>query len=216
MKCSKAQILINDYVDNLLEPGQVQRLENHMERCANCRNFFLDMNSIVKDAKGLDNLNPSEDLWFVIKRQVLRENRTQEKGLSGNFRLYFRSHAFALSTLLVIMLLAPILYYGLPRTGNKTYGPGKIALKNFRIAEQQYQSAIEVLDKAIDAQATRLSPELMAVFKRNLAIIDESIRICKKAIKESPEVSETNRLLLICYRKKIELLNEVKDMTMHS
>ena len=43
-----------------------------------------------------------------------------------------------------------------------------------------------------------------------------SIRICKASVGKSPGSRETNKLLLICYKKKIELLNEMKEITMRT
>lgn len=219
MKCSKAKKFINDYVDNRLEDDQVLILESHLQGCKDCRDLLGDMEAIVNNAKELGNLNPSEDLWNTVKRQVLkknREGRTHRKVFSGNFFLFPRVPAFALSTLLAIMILIPLLYYVFPHRPNTNIDPDRTALINYKKAEQEYQSAIEALDKAIEARKTRVNPELMAVFKRNLAIIDESIRSCKESIRKTPELLEANRLLLICYRKKVELLNEIKDIAMQS
>ena len=219
MKCSKAQKLINDHIDNLLEPGLVQTLESHLEKCTNCRELFLDMGTIVNNALDLDTPDPSEDLWPVIKRQVLKKNREapiQDKGLFGHFPVFYRRPAFALSTLLGIILLIPVFYFGLPRFRNADNDKGKTALNSFQIAEKQYESAIEALDRAIGEYYEKLDPELMAVFKKNLAIIDESIRVCKESIDNSSKTQEPNKLLMICYRKKIELLNEIKEITMNS
>ena len=216
MRCSRAQKLINDYIDNLLKPGEVQELENHLAGCGDCSDLLRDMESIVKNAGELESPDPSGDLWPVIKRQALRKNReitAQKKGLWGNLPLYSRGPVLA--TLLVIMLFIPVLYYTLPYL-RADRDQGEIQLDNFKIAEEQYQSAIEALDNAIGPKYARLDPELAAVFKKNLAIIDESIRICKKSIAEYPETSEADKLLLICYRKKVELLNEIKDITMQS
>lgn len=219
MKCSMAQKLINDYVDNLLEAGQAGRLESHLDRCADCREYLIDMRYIANNARGLEAPDPSDDLWPVIKRQVLKNNRNtlmQRKGLFRNLLIFPRGPAFALGTLLAVMILIPLLYYGLPHIGKTNNYPDSIAIKNLKIAEQQYQSAIEALSRTIETQNTKLNPELMAVFKKNLAIIDESIRICKKSMDNTPGILETNRLLLICYRKKIELLNDIKDIAMQS
>ena len=219
MRCSKAQKLINDHVDNLLEPGLARKLETHLEGCASCRELFLDLEVIINNAGDLDTSDPSEDLWPFIKRQVLKKNREvriYDKGLFGNFPVYSRRPAFALSMLLVIMLLIPILYYSLPHFLNADIDNGQPALTSFQTAEQQYQTAIEALDRVIEEQYEKLDPELMAVFKKNLVIIDESIRVCKESIDNSSKTQETDRLLLICYRKKIELLNEIKEIAMHS
>ena len=219
MKCIKAQKFISDYIDNLLEAGQVQRLERHLEKCAGCRDFLSDMESIVHNAKELDTLNPSDDLWPFIERELLKKNRhdhAQQKKSSWSFPLYAKGPAFALSTLLAIIVLVPLIYYGLPHMRNTNNDPGKSTVLNYQIAEQHYQSAIKALDQVIEVQESKLSPELLAVFKKNLAIIDDSIRICKESMEKSPETRETNKLLLICYRKKIELLTEIRDITMQT
>ena len=97
---------------------------------------------------------------------------------------------------------------------NVNNNPEKTALISYKIAEQQYQSAIEALGQVLETHEAKLKPELLAVFKNNLSIIDDSIRICKKSIEKSPDTRETDKLLLICYRKKLELLSEMKDITM--
>ena len=217
MKCSKAQKFISDHIDNLLETGRVQRLERHLEKCAGCREFLSDMEAIVHNAKKLDTLNPSDDLWPFIEREMLKKNRkdqTQQKKPFWSFPLYAKGPAFALSTLFAIIVLAPLIYYGLPHMRNTNNDPGKNTVLNYQIAEQHYQSAIIALDQVIKVQEAKLSPELLAVFKKNLAIIDDSIRICKESMEKTPETRETNKLLMICYKRKVELLNEIKDMTM--
>ena len=219
MKCSKARKLINDNIDNLLESGQVRKLENHLDGCAACRVFHSDMKSIIAGAKKLEALNPSDGLWSDIEREIHKRNRMariQRKPLLPKFPLYSRSPVFAIGTLFGVLILIPLLFFVGPYLGDKNIDPGTPVLVNYNIAEQHYQSAIEALDQAISNQEKKLNPELLAVFKKNLAIIDDSIRICKKSIENSPDIRETNKLLLICYRKKIELLTEIKDITMQS
>ena len=45
MRCTKAQKLINDHIDNLLDTGQARYLENHLERCGNCRALLADVSA---------------------------------------------------------------------------------------------------------------------------------------------------------------------------
>ncbi|MBN2420347.1 MAG: hypothetical protein JXL81_13240, partial [Deltaproteobacteria bacterium] len=130
--------------------------------------------------------------------------------------IHIRGPMLALSTLLVIMLMIPVLYYGINYFQGTDINNARSLLTDFQSAEQQYQSAIDALDRAIEGKFERLDPELMAVFKKNLAIIDDSIRICKESMENSLKTTEANRLLLVCYRKKIELLNEIKELTMQS
>jgi len=219
MKCSKAQRLISDHVDNLLETGQARDLKRHIQGCPACRDLLIDMGSIVNNAKELEPVLPSEDLWPAVKKQVFKENRNGRLRVKGIFQDFFirsRRPAFALSTLMAVIILITLIYYIVPRFGIVKNDPERNAMIHFRMAEKHYQSAIESLDRAIEARAVELSPELDAVFKKNLEIIDDSIRICKAAVEQHPENPEANKLLLVCYRKKIELLNEIKDIAVQT
>ena len=217
MKCSKAQKLISDHIDGLLDAGKAMRLEKHLDDCPGCSRFLSDMESIVNSAKTLDTPGPFNDLWPAIKREVQSGNRKARKGWKDflpDFTLYSRGPVFALASILGFILLLPMLYLGLPHMRNAGDGPKAGTLSTFLTAEQHYQSAIEALDRALAARETKLNPELLAVFENNLAIIDDSIRICKDSIGKSPENRETGKLLLICYREKVELLSEMKEITM--
>ncbi|MFC1493643.1 zf-HC2 domain-containing protein [Thermodesulfobacteriota bacterium] len=217
MKCSKAQRFINDHVDNLLEIKEIRSLKSHIQECTDCRDLLIDMGTIADNAKELETIQPSRDLWPEIKKQVIKKDRKARIGRNsffGNFPLYSGGWSFALSTLLVIIILIPLVYYGFPYIDNLDNHQERIALNHLKIAEEHYQSAIEALDRAIESRDVELSPELAAVFKKNLEIIDDSIRICKAAVDRHPENPEANKLLLICYRKKMELLNEINDLAM--
>ena len=80
------------------------------------------------------------------------------------------------------------------------------AINHLDKAEQHYQSAIEALGKAIEDSNMELGPELASVFKENLEIIDNSIRVCKTAVEKHPDSTEARKFLLI----------EIKDLTMHA
>lgn len=221
MRCSKAQRLINDHVDSLLKTRQIRSLESHTQKCANCRDLLIDMESILNNAKELEIFQPSDDLWSAIKEQATQKDRKTNthiswKSLFPETSRYPRGLSYGLRAIIAVIILAPLLYYSLPYMQNTRNNPEEIAMDHFRLAEQHYQSAIEALDRAIEALDEELSPELAVVFEKNLEIIDESIQVCKSAIDESPESPEANKLLLICYRKKIELLNEIKDINMHT
>jgi hypothetical protein len=162
-----------------------------------------------------------EDLWPAIKNRIERKDRKavirlREKRPFFGFSLYPAHLAYAVSTLLAVIILVSLFYYGLPFIRNGKNDLSKNELENLKVAEQQYQAAIEALDKAISDQKAQLSPELAAVFKANLEIIDNSIHACRVAMGERRENRVANLQLLMCYRKKMELLNEMKNISMQS
>ena len=219
MRCSKAQILINDHIDHLLDKKQVQKLEGHLQKCQRCRDLLAEMMSMVNEVKQLEVILPSEDLWPAIRNKIEGKHRKAAIQLQGKrpffgFSRYPARLAFGVSTLLAAIILVSLFYYGLPFIRNERNDLRESELDHFKVEEHQYQTAIETLIQAISNQKTQLSPELATVFKQNLEIIDNSIRACQAAIGEHRENRVANAHLLICYRKKIELLNEMKNITM--
>jgi predicted anti-sigma-YlaC factor YlaD len=221
MRCSQAQILINDHVDHLLDRRKVEKLEGHLQKCPRCRDLLAEMLSMVNEAKQLEMTPPSEDLWPAIRTKIEGKHREaairlREKRPFSGFSRYPARWAYAVSTLLVTIILVSLFYYGFPFIRNEKNDLGENELDHFKVAEQHYQTAIEALDKAISDRSAKLSPELAAVFKTNLEIIDNSIRACQAVMGEHRENRVANAHLLICYRKKMELLNEIKNITMQS
>jgi hypothetical protein len=221
MKCSQAQKMINDHIDNLLGHREVKKLEAHLEKCEACRNLLIDMKALVSKARQLEAVEPSEASWLSIKKELIGKDRKviaqhKERGLFFNFFPNPQRLAIAAGIFLGIFSLTFLFYYGLPFIKNGTDDPTKYALIHFKEAEQHYQIAIAALNRTMPDQYAKLPPDLAAVFKKNMTIIDDSIRVCQTAIKKHPENQEANAHLMICYKKKIELLNEIRNMAMEA
>jgi hypothetical protein len=217
MKCSQAQRLISDYIDGLLKESRVYELEKHIHNCVECSNLFDEMKSLVGEARNLKEIEPSDDVWLSIKQHVTSKDRKasskrqEEREILSFFR-YPQGLAIASGALLAIMVFTFLLYYRLPFVNTNSNDPAQYALQQFEEAEKHYQLAIDALVRTMPDYKEKLPPDLAAVLKDNLVIIDNSIRICQTAIKEHPGDKAANALLMACYRKKIELLNEIRDL----
>ena len=221
MRCAKAQRYISDHTDKLLNREQTQALEQHLKECPACTELLNEMKMIAEEAKKMESVLPSENLWATIESQIVRnsrkdESRLNEAGRFFRFSLYSRELAFSMSGLLAGLVLMTLFYYGIPFVKNEWRVPDQVASSQFKEVDRHYQLAIEALNQAISEQNVELSPELTAVFEENLEIIDEAIQSFRTAMNEYPEDQEANEYLLICYKKKLELLEEMKDLMMRS
>jgi len=201
MKCSQAHKRISEYIDGLLDESAVHQLEAHLDKCQNCSGLLAEMTSLVKNARQMEKVQPSEDVWLSIRKSEF-----------FNFIKYPRGLAIASSAFLVIIISTFIFYYGLPFLTNDPNDPMKVAHHHFEEAEKHYQIAINSLKQNISDYEAKLPPELAAVFNENLEIIDQSIQVCQAAIREHPDNEPANALLMACYKKKIELLNEIRNL----
>lgn len=224
MRCSQARKLVNDYIDLRLNREQIGRLEQHLEACEGCRKLLGDMESIVHEAKQMERVSPSADLWPSIRESVTGKPRNMafELPFKSQFSDFFRFQkpfAFAVTALLAVIILSGLFYQDLPLLQNMRVFNGRpdqqrIAMTHLRKAERHYRMAIAELNGAIFEKQGHIDPELSEMFKENLEIIDNSILACLNAVRRYPENLDAELYLIASYRKKIDLLNEIKRITM--
>jgi hypothetical protein len=222
MRCSQAQRLVNDHIDSRLNREQIQGLERHLETCGSCRRLLGDLTSIVDGAKQMEAVVPSSDLWSRIEAHATERPgstavRSARRNRFSDFFPVQRSLALAMSTVLVVVVLAGLLYRGPSLLENMGLSIGgrdrqEIAAAHLREAEHHYKLAIAELSGAISKQSD-MDPALATVFKENLEIIDHSIQLCRNAVDRYPESLDAELYLMASYRQKIELLNEIKRIT---
>jgi hypothetical protein len=221
MKCSQAHKRISEYIDGLLDESAVHQLEAHLEKCENCSGLLAEMTSLVKDARQMEKVQPSEGVWLSIRKELIKKEQQSENRLAQisdffNVIKYPRGLAIATSALLLLIISTFIFYNGLPFLTNDPNDPMKVAHHHFEEAEKHYQIAINSLKKNMPDYEAKLPPDLLTVFNENLKIIDQSIQVCQAAIREHPDNEAANALLMACYKKKIELLNEIRNLAIQA
>ena len=150
MKCSQANRLMSDYMDGLLKETKAYKLETHMRKCTDCSNLFVEMKSLVGEARNLKRVEPSEDVWLSIKHHMTTKGRKayfqqKEKRDILSFFRYPQGLAIASSALLAIIVFTFLFYHGLPFLKTESNDPAQQALLHFEEAEKHYQLAINAL-----------------------------------------------------------------------
>lgn len=220
MKCFRARRLISDHIDGELVAETAAKLEDHLRQCLRCRDLLGEMQSLVREAEQAQRVSPRADLWPAILSKTTRVDQASfgtgiMRRLSG---IPYRP-AFSLGALCAAVLLATVFYYALPsgHRSDVSREEGDLqaaALGHLREAERHYLLAIGALYDAISDGQIGLDPELAEVLRRNLEIIDSSILICRNAVREHPGSMDANMYLLAAYRKKMDLLNEIRVTAM--
>jgi len=90
--------------------------------------------------------------------------------------------------------------------------PDEIALQQ-RITKlrQEYVEAIDLLSASINKRKSKVDPKLMAVYNRNLTIVNETIAATRRAYQANPRDAELAQYMLTAYSKKVELLQEIDN-----
>ncbi len=83
------------------------------------------------------------------------------------------------------------------------------AILTIRLAERDYNNAIDVLSRIVDRRKSSLDPRLVAEVERNLKTIDESIAATRAAYHANLSDPDLAHYMLTAYEKKVELLLEL-------
>ncbi len=215
MKCNKAKKMISEFIDENLDPRENLALKSHLEDCSDCRKIFEDFKKIRSEAESLGKFSPSGQSWSRILEGVKEEKLIPVKGKrerpSFLTTLPKLQPVYAAALLLVIVIGAVSIgiWYGTRSSTLPILDRQQATYAKLEEAEHHYTKAIEALRDVMITRAKDLDPQIVAVFQKNLEIIDASIAECKQLVLNDPESIDSRRYLLAVYKSKVDLLSEV-------
>jgi hypothetical protein len=215
MKCKKAKKMISEFIDENQDPKENLALKSHLENCSDCQGILEDFKKIRSEAENLEKFSPSGQTWPRILAGVKEEKSapTREKLVRPSFltTLPKLQPVYAAAMLLVIVVGAVSIgiWYGTRSSTFPTLDRQLDTYAKLEEAEHHYTKAIEALRDVMINREKDLDPQIVAVFQRNLEIIDASIAECKQLVLSDPEDIDSRRYLLAVYKNKADLLFEV-------
>lgn len=75
-------------------------------------------------------------------------------------------------------------------------------------ARWHYEQAINALSEAMTTQQGSLNPQVAQVFRENLRVLDQSIEVCRQAVRNNPRDLEAQYALMASYKQKVQLMTE--------
>ncbi|HKP46768.1 MAG TPA: zf-HC2 domain-containing protein [Pyrinomonadaceae bacterium] len=77
--------------------------------------------------------------------------------------------------------------------------------------ERSYLQTIAQLDSSINADKSRMTPEVQAEYQRNLAVVDRTLAVARTAAKSNPNDPDAAEFMFSAYQSKVDLLNTVAE-----
>jgi len=206
------ELVINDYVDGALPPGERDIVERHVAGCGECRQLVDDLRDIRRQTAALRPMEPPSRVWTGIERSL-----RQKKGpypFFGGAAPYW----LAVAAMLVIATAAGTRFITSSRQAPGVAGTSaapadsadmaKSVEDDLLQAEQHYQRAINGLEQIANADKGALDPHTAATLQKNLSVIDSAISESRAALKAQPTSEPAQASLLDSFRTKIGLLED--------
>lgn len=224
MKCVQTIECLNDAIDGALTDELQQEFDAHLAECESCRAEYELLESILAESAGLTaSIEPDRDLWPDIESKIARMPQDSNVvGFSAKSLLQWAPLAVAAAVLLIAFgtqlrpepdaVTPPAQVAATPTPdAPPTNEPdeGAVVLANM---EADYAQARESLLEALDARKEELPEELVATIEENLNIIENAVVDIHRALEESPENPELERMLHAAYRSEMTLLQTVVQL----
>jgi hypothetical protein len=194
MNCEEVRQRLDDWVERSLAEEDRLAVAAHLETCAACRAEASELEALLGAAADLPReIRPPRDLWAGIDARLHRP-------ASGLPRWALAAAALAL--VVVTAAVSSIL----TRRWDQAVVTAPAGEQEAGEQEAHFLAASQELLFGLEDQD--LSPETMAIVRRNLEVIDAAIAELHVALERDPGNGELTRMLLATYQRKIDLLEQ--------
>jgi anti-sigma factor RsiW len=197
-ECERFADRIDEYVDGALAEQDRAAIEGHLATCASCRDELKAVRALVAEARHLPKARtPPPDVWAGIDRTL-----DSLEGRARRRRQAFRVALLAAAAVVLVATSAAVTAVLL-----RPPAAPAAALASASATEAEMAAAVEDLEAAFRRVRDRMRPDARAVVERNLAVIDAAIRETRAALATVGGDPNLERLLLVSYRAKLDLLD---------
>jgi hypothetical protein len=212
MNCLEFERVLPDY----LEGSHTAELQAHLSSCPACAELLADLNSISSQARLLqDSEDPSPAVWNMLEIQLRREGLIHDGEFGQAPRVkrpsvtdYFRRRR--------AVLLVPVAAALVIAAGLKLYRPtgaGDINPVTRAAAPVAVTPAVSSEDQQLLNTVASRFPSQQAKYRKNLEEANSYIRDAEQSIRNDPNDSYSQQLLINAYEQKQMLYDLAVDRT---
>ena len=211
---------LSEYLDETLPAGERAALEAHLTTCAECRETLDELRRVVDRARGLDDRQPSKDLWSGIatrigSKAVVSIDRARVPARAARRLSFSVPQALAAGIALMIVSSGAV---WLSLRGNGSIQPPADTSRSIDMpaAWHQVDSSVDPvvanLRSTLQQNRAQLNASTVRILEKNLAIIDSAIAEARRALDADPNNNYLNHHLADVVRRRADLLRRVSTL----
>ena len=214
---------LSDYLDDELEAGERQAVDEHLAVCGTCRTVLSQLRALVEQARHLPGQLPANELWHGVASRIDSRGAVVVPFAPRQRRTF----AFTVPQLVAAGVALMVLSGGLVHFARYSE-PGSPATEIARessddgsggtvspivLADPRYEDAVQDLERTLAEGRGRLDPETVRVLEQNLATIDKAIAQSRQALEGDPGNTFLNSHLISARQRKLALLRRATALT---
>ena len=211
---------LSEYLDETLPAGEREALEAHLTTCAECRETLDELRRVVDRARGLDDRQPSKDLWSGIatrigSKAVVSIDRARVPARAPRRLSFSVPQALAAGIALMIVSSGAV-WLSLRSHGSIQLPADTTRSIDMPAAWHQVDSSVDPvvanLRTTLQQNRAQLSDSTVRILEKNLAIIDSAIAEARRALDADPNNNYLNHHLADVVRRRADLLRRVSTL----
>jgi hypothetical protein len=220
MNCEEVRERLHDRAEGTLPVEDRRAVDAHLKTCLACRTEASELEALLSAVAELPReIRPPRDLWHAIDARLDEPDAAvldrRALGRPGTGLPRWALVAAALALVVVTAAVTSVLTRRYDEVMalklRRSDGEAPVAAPGSPTApaadqEARFLAASQELLEGLESQD--LSPETMAIVRRNLEVIDAAIAELHAALERDPGNGELTRMLLATYQRKIDLLEQ--------
>lgn len=207
---------LDDYVDGALPEAEFLEIEQHLERCAECRHIVEDIRSLLKEAQSLHaGIEPGRDLWPGIAIRISGKEVVSIKDKkSARHHIWARQPLLAAATIVVVAVTALMMIQldwkrDLMQKENLL---GSAVLVEFDQVDAQFEAARMSLFSHLRERSSHWAGKTLEAMNKNVQVVDRAIHELRTALQADPTDTRLVHMLRREYQRKTTLLRQTAEL----
>jgi anti-sigma factor RsiW len=212
---------LSDYLDGDLSPTERASIDAHLAGCAACRATLDELRRVVARARTLQDSAPDRDLWSGVAARIGSgpQARVSVFRRVVTSRLSFTLPQLAAASLALMVLSGGLVWLAKSGDPRADFQPVSAAphrdgraADSAGIADVHYDQAVAGLEKTFESKRTKLDPETVQVLDENLALIDQALDDCRRALDGDPSNAYVSAHLADVRQQKLAVLGRAATL----
>lgn len=218
MRCEDLQLV--DLVEGTLPAADMEAADSHLAVCASCRALVADLRSVRAAAATLEPRVPPPDVFVRVQSRLAAEPAPAARlvawpaGRRARATWLAAAASLLVATGVGVSLLVRSSTSPVPSAGDAISTAALVdsVQADLQAAESHYEKAIAGLEQIARSDTEMLEPQVAAVLRKNLQVLDQAIDESRAALRVEPASAPAQDGLFDAMRTKLALLQQTVEL----
>jgi hypothetical protein len=215
--CHDIEPLLSELIDGAVPPGELRRVEAHLDTCERCRGIRRDLERVRRAARSLPQMPPPDHVWLEVAGHVHPAAADGTRPPAATDARVAMRQWIGIAAMLVLVTLGAYFVVrtpGAPLPGGNAPAADSVeaVIDEMDRARQGWENAIKKLEPLVKDRSDALDPATAAALMSNIEKIDGAIAESQAALGQAPGSAPARESLFEALKTKVGVLQATLNL----